>query len=169
LASFKGERHEFLVRVIETWYSDDNAIVREHFRRKVVRVIGPQFAAIIRQGVAEGSFVLTQPDLTARVVLSLMLDTGDQAGALYLARHAGTVSLDEVRAQLGAYVAALERVLGVAPGTLTLIDEPTLHLWFDPAPRRSTNPPRWSTDPPSAARSRPKSTPSRLKPRKGSK
>ena len=65
------------------WYSDDNAIVREKFRKEVVRLVTPHFAVIIRQGVAEGVFTLTQPEQMARVVLSLILDTGDEAGELY--------------------------------------------------------------------------------------
>jgi len=130
LAAFKGERHDFLVKVIDIWYSDDNAIVRERFRREVLRRVGPHFASIIRQGIAEGTFSLTQPDLMSRVVLSLMLDTGDEAGQLYLARHAGKVSVDDVRRDLATYESAIERVLGVAPGTLQLINEGTLQTWF---------------------------------------
>ncbi len=130
LASFKAEQHEFLVAVISVWYSDDNAIVREKFRREVVRLITPQFASIIRQGVAEGTFTLTQPDEMARVVLALMLDTGDEAGQLYLARHAGRISLDEVRLRISTYESALERLLGVPAGTLHLVDESTLQTWF---------------------------------------
>jgi hypothetical protein len=108
--------------------------------------------------VAEGTFALTQPDLMARVVLSLMLDTGDQAGELYLARHAGKVSLDEVRQQLATYESALERVLGVSPGTLQLISEPTIRLWFEVPFERATNPPRWTTDPPAGPPTTPDSS-----------
>ncbi len=103
LASYKAERKEFLFAVIGVWYSDDNAIVREKFRREVVRLVTPHFAAIIRQGVAEGVFTLTHPEEMARVVLSLMLDTGDEAGQLFLARHAGLISLDEVRLRISTY------------------------------------------------------------------
>lgn len=130
LAAFKGERHDFLVRVIEIWYSDDNAIVRERFRREAIRLVAPHFAAIIRQGIAEGTFALTQPDEMARVVLSLMMDTGDEAGQLYLACHAGTITVDDVRARITTYESALERLLGVHAGTLELVDELTLQTWF---------------------------------------
>jgi AcrR family transcriptional regulator len=148
LAAFKGERKEFLIKVIEVWYSDDNAIVREHFRREAVRRVGPHIAAIIRQGISEGTFSLSNPDLMARVTLSLMMDTGDEAGQLYLARHAGKISIDDVRSDLAAYEAAIERVLGVQAGTMHLIDESTLQTWFGEPTSRSKNPPRWTTDPP---------------------
>jgi len=130
LAGYKAERKEFVLRLIEVWYSDDNAIVRDKFRKEAVRLVTPQFAAIIRQGVAEGVFTLTQPEQMARVVLSLMLDTGDEAGELYAARHNGLISVDEVRQRISTYESALERVLGVPAGTLHLVEESTLQEWF---------------------------------------
>lgn len=131
LAAFKGEQREFLLKVIDVWYSDDNAIVRERFRREAIRLVAPHFAQIIRQGIAEGTFSLTQPADMARVVLALMMDTGDEAGQLYLARHAGQVSVDDVRQRISTYESAIERLLGVVPGTLQLVDEPTLRTWFE--------------------------------------
>ncbi len=130
LAAFKGERHDFLVKVMDVWFSDDNAIVRERFRREAVRLVTPHFASIIRQGIAEGTFALTQPEEMARVTLSLMMDTGDEAGQLYLARHAGKISLEEVRQRISTYESAIERLLGVDAGTLHLVDESTLQTWF---------------------------------------
>jgi hypothetical protein len=87
----------------------------------------------------------------ARVVLALMMDTGDEAGQLYLARHAGKISLDDVRLRLATYEAAIERLLGLAPATLHLVNEHTLQTWFDPPSSASKNPPRWTTDPPDVA------------------
>lgn len=130
LAAYKAEQKEFVLRLLEVWYSDDNAIVREKFRKEVVQLVTPHFATIIRQGVAEGVFTLTQPEQMARVVLSLMLDTGDEAGELYLARHTGQISLDEVRQRISTYELALERLLGVPAGTLHLVEESTLQEWF---------------------------------------
>ena len=130
LAAFKGERHDFLIKVIDVWYSDDNAIVRERFRREAVRLVTPHFASIIRQGISEGTFSLTQPEEMARVVLALMMDTGDEAGQLYLARHAGKISLEEVRQRISTYEAAIERLLGVSAGNLHLVHESTLQTWF---------------------------------------
>jgi AcrR family transcriptional regulator len=105
LAGYKAERKEFVLRLIEVWYSDD----KRHRPRQVSQgsraAVTPQFAAIIRQGVAEGTFTLTQPEQMARVVLSLMLDTGDEAGELYAARHNGLISLDEVRQRISTYEA----------------------------------------------------------------
>ena len=130
LAAFKGERHDLLVKLIDVWYSDDNAIVRERFRREAVRAVTPHFASIIRQGIAEGTFALAQPDDMARVALALLMDAGDEAGQLYLARHAGKIGLEEVRKRINTYELAVERLLGVAPSAIQLVDETTLQTWF---------------------------------------
>jgi AcrR family transcriptional regulator len=130
IASIKAEQREFLLALMRVWYSDDNAIVREKLRREQAIRITPHLAAIIRQGVAESAFMLADPDQMARVVLSLILDTGDEAGELFVKCQAGEVDFDTVRRRFATYQTALERVLGVQTGSLALLDEAALRLWF---------------------------------------
>jgi AcrR family transcriptional regulator len=130
IASGKNAEREFLEQLLRVWYSDDNAVVREKTRRQTIRLVAPHVAAIIRQGIAEGAMTLADPDHMARVVLALILDAGDEAGELYLARRAGNVDLDAVRARLESYSTAIERVLGLRPGSLELVDEATLRTWL---------------------------------------
>ena len=54
----------------------------------------------------------------------------EQAVQLYVARAAGEVPLDEIRRVFAAYVEGLERILGARPGSLGMIDDQTLELWF---------------------------------------
>lgn len=126
----KTQDRDFLEKLLRVWYSDENAIVREKTRRQTIRLVAPNVAAIIRQGIAEGDMHLADPDAMARVVLALILDAGDEAGELYLARRDGTAGLEQVRARLTTYTAAIERVLGLEPGSLQLVDEATLRAWF---------------------------------------
>lgn len=130
IAASKADHRDFPVALMRAWYSDDNAIVREKLRRESVRLATPHFAAIIRQGIAEGTFSLADPDQMARVVLSLIRDAGDEAGELFLKRQRGEIDLDTARRRVRTYETALERVLGVTPGSLALIDEKTIHTWF---------------------------------------
>lgn len=126
----KTEDRDFLDSLLRVWYSDENAIVREKTRRSAIRLVTPHIAAIIRQGIAEGVMQLADPDHMARVVYALILDAGDEAGELYLARRAGTTDLDAVRTRFASYTIAIERVLGLRPGSLELVDEGTLRTWF---------------------------------------
>jgi AcrR family transcriptional regulator len=130
IARLKGEQKQLLLPLLHIWYSDDNALVRAKLRGEQVRLVTEHIASIVRQGVAEGVFTLADPDAMARVLLSLILDTGDEAGELFMKREAGEVDLATVRRRLQTYQVALERVLGVPLGTLQLMDEVTLQTWF---------------------------------------
>lgn len=134
IASIKAGQRDFLVQLMKVWYSDDNAIVREKLRREQIKRVTPHLAKIIRQGVAEGSFALSDPDQMAHVVLALILDAGDEAGELFMQRQAGEIDFATVRRRFETYQQALERLLGVQAGQLDLIDEPALRLWFDQSP-----------------------------------
>ncbi len=139
IATYKSEQREFLFELMKVWFSDDNAVVRERLRHEQIHRVTPHIAAIIRQGVREGSFALADPEQMARVVLALMLVTGDDAGEMYVARQAGEIDFQTVRRRFDTYQMALERVLGTSPGELALIDDELLQLWFGD-PDLSPNP-----------------------------
>lgn len=131
VASWKTARKELLLALIEVWLSDDNALVREKFRRLVVERLTPVMAAIIRQGQAERVFTVTAPDDAARVFVSFLLSLNQSTTEIFLARQAGVITLGDVRRALDAQVEAMERVLGAPGGSLTLVDESVIHAWFD--------------------------------------
>jgi AcrR family transcriptional regulator len=130
IGQWKSDRRELVLAVMQTWLSDDNAIVREKLRQGMVTRLAPLLAPIIRQGTAEGVFSATSPDDAARVLVSLMQGSSEVAGELYVARQAGTVTYDQVQRTLAAYTEAFERILGMPAGSMA-IDEPMLRLWFD--------------------------------------
>ena len=130
IAAFKAEQRDFMLQLMKVWFSDENAIVRDKLRREQIHRVTPHIATIIRQGVREGSFALADPDQMARVVLALILDAGDEAGELFVARQTGALDYDTVTRRFATYQIALERLLGVAPGMLQLVDDDVLQLWF---------------------------------------
>ena len=130
LASWKGERRDFLLRLMEVWLSDDNALTREKFRRGVAMTMTPILATIVRQGVQDGSFHVTSPEHAARVLVALLLGANEHAGQLYVLRQAGEVPFELVEGALRAYPEAYERILGARQGSLWWVDESTLQEWF---------------------------------------
>jgi AcrR family transcriptional regulator len=142
IGSFKTERAAFVLQLMKVWYSDDNAIARERFRQLLIKRVAPQIARIIRQGVAEGTFALAEPDQMARVVLSLILDASDEAGELWFAAVEGKIDYPAVRRRFDTYTIALQRLLGVPPGAFELIDEETLRFWFEEVIPTADNPRR---------------------------
>ncbi|HEX6538664.1 MAG TPA: TetR/AcrR family transcriptional regulator [Candidatus Dormibacteraeota bacterium] len=131
IGRWKTERRELMLALLRVWYSDDNAVVREKQRQLTLTYLAPPVAGIIEQGRAEGVFTASPASDTARVVLTLLYGASETAGQLFFARQARTVTFETVEAQLGAYAVAVERVLGVTEGSLPIVDDETLHAWFE--------------------------------------
>jgi AcrR family transcriptional regulator len=131
LAAWKGERKEFFVELLRVWMSAPNSVVREYFRREAAARITPLLTTIVRQGTAEGVFTATSPDGAAAVLVSLLLGANEVATQLFLARQARTITFDAVVARLAAFTEAYERILGLPAGSWVMLDDETLHLWFD--------------------------------------
>lgn len=130
LAQWKSERTDLLHAVMETWLADENAIVREKFRRGVRTRMTPLLARIIEQGAAEGEMVAGPPNEVATVLVSVILGLNEVATDLYFARQAGTVTFDEVVRTLEAYPAACERILGLPLGSFPIPDRSIISQWF---------------------------------------
>ena len=130
IAAWKTAQKDLLLALTENWMSDDNAIVREKFRRSVVLRMTPLIARIIRQGRDEGRFSASDPSHAAIVFVSMLLALNQEAAELFVARQAGEITFDDVRRILAAYAEALERILGAPSGSMPLVDESVLHEWF---------------------------------------
>ena len=131
IQSFKADRRELVLAIVDVWRSDANAIVREKLRRQSVGRLAPVLAGVIEDGIREGAWSTPgAAEETAQLLLGLMLWFQERALDLLLGREAGTVSFEEVVRSVAAFGAAFERVLGAPPGSVTLIDEPTLRFWF---------------------------------------
>lgn len=129
IATWKAERKELMLALLRVWYSDENALVRDKLRRRMMVQLGPLLNAIVAQGTAEGIFSGDPPD-AASVLVTLLQGAQDTAGELFFARQAGAITFYDVERRLRAYSGAMERILGVPPGSLPLVDRPTLHEWF---------------------------------------
>jgi AcrR family transcriptional regulator len=130
IAEFKAERKDLLLEVMRIWLSDDNVVVREKLKRYAGRYQLPWLQRIVGQGIAEGAFTSQYPDQLARVLVALIGGMGDVAIELWIGRQEGTVTLEEVKRTFDAYREAFERMVGVRPGSLQFLDEPTVELWF---------------------------------------
>lgn len=130
LQRFKTDRKAFLLEILKVWTSDDNAIVVEKLRRTSVARMVPLLARIVEQGVSEGAFEARCPTDTARIVVILLQGLQDWATELFIARQSNAISVEEVARTIANFADGLERVLGIKAGSITPIDEQTLHEWF---------------------------------------
>jgi AcrR family transcriptional regulator len=134
IAQWKSAQPEFqpaaVAELARVWYSDENSVVVARLRAATTARLTPLLADILRQGATEGSFAFASPEGTASVLTSLILAAQDEAMRLFLGRLDGTVSFEDVRTGIGAYMEAFERVLGVSPLAWPIADEATLRFWF---------------------------------------
>jgi hypothetical protein len=126
----KAERKDLMVAIQRSWYADHNTAVRERLERSVVARLTPLLAGVVRQGTAEGVFTASSPDHAAEVLLALLVGSGDSLGRLFLACLDGAVPVADVERSIAAYDEAIERILGLPPGSFELVDAPTMCFWF---------------------------------------
>ncbi len=137
IGRWKTDRRELIMAFLDVWLSDDHAVVREHFRHQLVGRFVPVLTRIVQQGIEEGSIQVQSPEATARVLMMLLQGLSDEATDLFVARQANTVTYEEVETRFASYTNAFERILGVAAGSISLIDKPILQAWYGRRNRRS--------------------------------
>jgi hypothetical protein len=128
---WKTERSDLLLALMRAWYSGENDLVRLRVARAGAGRIEPVLARIVRQGATEGVFSPTSPDHAAAILVALLNGSSDAIGRLALDRQDGLVTYEEVERFMGAYEEAIERILGLPPGSFVLVESPALHVWFD--------------------------------------
>jgi len=130
IAQYKTDRKALMLEFINVWKSDDMAVVRDRLRRTMIERIAPMLARIISQGVGEKVFSVESPSETASILMALMLGFQDGATDLFLARQANTISYEEAERALLSFASAFERILGAQRGSISIVDQRTLHEWF---------------------------------------
>jgi AcrR family transcriptional regulator len=129
-ARWKTMRRDFLLSLLQVWYHDHNAIVRQKLRADSRSWIAPRLTAVVHQGVQEGTLSTAFPDHVGQVVFSLLYDLGDSLAALVLSGQEPDQAMGQAQAEIAAYLDAIERALGAPAGALTLIEPGMLHEWF---------------------------------------
>ena len=127
---FKAARSDVLIAVMRSWYVPENDLLRARLTTAAYEQFTPLMAAIIRQGVAEGTMRATVPDEAAKIITALFTGSTDALYALLMDRLEGRIPFEAVEQYMAAYNEALERILGLPPGSFTLIDPEALHVWF---------------------------------------
>ncbi|WP_024802622.1 TetR/AcrR family transcriptional regulator [Nocardia sp. BMG51109] len=137
LAGWKTGHRTGLVALLEVWQSDHNALLRQRTRAITTERLAPLFGQVIEQGVGEGVFTVPVPGNFGRVLVDLIHDLNGRLAELFLASEpvnseSAQITLDTIDRTVTSYTAAIERMLGVPSGAITLVEPSILHAWFDP-------------------------------------
>lgn len=135
LVSWKTAQKTFLLALWRVLYSDENALFRQKWRAAALKRVSPLLALILLQGIEEGILSASYPEQSGEVLISLVLDLSETLGVLLCSSELESDHnrYARIATTIAAYTEALNRVLGVASGSLQLVDAETLHEWFAPS------------------------------------
>jgi TetR/AcrR family transcriptional regulator, transcriptional repressor for nem operon len=129
-ARWKTARKAYILSLLQVWYIDENALVRQKATTNVIKWVAPLLAGVIRQGIQEDTLATPFPDQSAEIVLSLLTSLGDAFKDLFFGNEPPSDKKQRATAVVAAYNDAMERVLSAPPGSLNLVDAETLNEWF---------------------------------------
>jgi AcrR family transcriptional regulator len=130
---WKTAHKTYLISLLHTWYTDDNAIVRQKMFSKGAERISPMLTGIIQQGIREGSMSTPYPERAGEIILSLYQSLGDAFAKIILAYDGNRNSLEQAHMTAAVYINVLERVLGISSGSFVLMNEDVMEEWFSPS------------------------------------
>ncbi len=127
---WKTDRKEVLLSLVNVWYADENAILRQKAQAALLPIIAPMLTEVICQGVREGVFHTSYPDQISGIMFSLLQNFGDTLVALIVQQEHNPENLQRLETLSASHQDAMERLLGAESGSLPLFDTSILREWF---------------------------------------
>lgn len=131
LETMRIEQKTRVLELIQVWYNDDNAIVRQKVDSAVAEWRAPLITEIVRQGIQENLFSLSYPDDAGIVILSLLQGMANHHAQLMLNLEDTGVCVEAIVTSQSAYMEAIERLLGAAPNSLHRANLEAVQFWVN--------------------------------------
>lgn len=120
---YKAERFDFIITLIKAIYSDKNIFLRFKFNNKSVERSLPLMTTILEQGKKEGSFIIDDPEITARMILLFGISIASHNAMLLLNLDENPANIQTVLEHFKAYQKSVERILGAPANSIKAFDE----------------------------------------------
>jgi AcrR family transcriptional regulator len=128
--SFKAERKHELLEIMRALYSDENILLLHKMTARSLQVAAPEFGRIIQQGIDEGVFATPCALDAARIVLVIAFHMSSGLVDVLLHQEQHEQPQESARREVASAQVAIERVLDAAPGSLVLVNEEAITIWF---------------------------------------
>jgi AcrR family transcriptional regulator len=127
-ATWKSARKPFFIALMRSWYSDSNTLVRDKTTTASIKIVAPILNSLVAQAVSEGSVHTAYPEFAAEIIFTIFIGLGDT-----VVKHVLSPEVDpDFERLLLSYSTAIEKVLGVEPNQLKLIDAEMINEWREP-------------------------------------
>ena len=133
LDRLRMEHKAEVVRIGRVWYDESNAVVRLRVTEAIAKQRAQLLGEIVRQGIEEGSFVVTYPDYAGEVIVTLLQAMEDRHAQLLFAldqtRDNDQRLIEEIVTIHAIYMDAIERVLGMPTHTFSRTNAEGVQFW----------------------------------------
>lgn len=126
--AFKAANREIIIAIAEVFYSDRNILLRDRLSRRSREMVVPLLTRIIEQGNREGLMQVTHPTETATLVLRVGSELVSEIAESLVAADQNDQAASAVIRMMDVYTESVERMLGVAPGRLKLVDDAMIRV-----------------------------------------
>ncbi|MBL8093847.1 MAG: TetR/AcrR family transcriptional regulator [Anaerolineales bacterium] len=123
----------FIAELVQVWFADDNALLRDKVDEALVKRRAPLLTVIIRQGIQEKVFVTPYPAQAAEIILAMARGMSTALTRYMLAAQddvTRTAAITAVVDTFAAYADAIERVLGASAPFLDRLNPAAVHTWL---------------------------------------
>ncbi len=119
-AIWRDEHVDFLGLLIRVAYRDDNLVMREKLKRKMMEYTLPLLEGIVAEGLQSGEFSSAYPDGISRLVLTLGATLTDEIAYTLLRSVENPPNVADILALLELYRHAIERLLDAPYGSIVI-------------------------------------------------
>ena len=130
IGDWKLERKAGLLNILRAMQKDENVLLQHRLMTRAAQTAAPEMAKIIAQGVEEGVFETAYLAESAELVYVVRMAFADSLADIFLSPETYEDPVALVRRKVAAMQAAIERILGAAPGSLPLIGDEAVAAWF---------------------------------------
>jgi AcrR family transcriptional regulator len=135
LFGWKTTEREFFLKLLQVWYSPENAVLREQLHDNAIRQLAPLLGEIIEQGISERALTITSAVGMGRLALVVANDLSDRVAWWILADGSQREPVEDIEQMIALDSRAVERMLGAPSGSVELFDLDLLRRWAGPAGR----------------------------------
>jgi AcrR family transcriptional regulator len=128
---WKIQRKAELLAIIRVMQADENVLLSYKLRKRTSQMAVPTLTRIVSQGIEEGVFETVYVEEAAEIAYAISRIVSDSVAGILLNPDTFDYPGALARRKIAAGQAAIERVLGAAPGSLPLADEQMIATWFE--------------------------------------
>ena len=132
IENWKIENKTFFKGILQVFYNDDNAVLRNKLKTASITVTAPPLSKIVRQGIEEGMFDTRYPDEIGDIIIVIGQFLSETLASLLLGEDGSSVSLRTIESKIVVAHYSMERLLGAPSGSVKIFDFGRLRQWFEP-------------------------------------